>query len=140
MQDNDSNLKKLEKLAKEKNLEFYKISSVTGQGVQELIDHVSLELKNMPKEELFEIKDEKVYTLPEDKKDEWTARKVGNLFIVEGRAVDRLMGRINIEDNESMYYLEKELKRLGIEEKLKALGVKPGDTVKISDWEMEWYV
>ena len=56
-----------------------------------------------------------------------------------GRAVDRLMGRINIEDNESMYYFQKCLKNMGIEDKLKKLGVCEGDTVKISDWELEWY-
>ena len=138
MQD-ETNLKKVEELAKKEKLEFFKISSVTGEGVQELIDHVTKVLKTLPKEELVEIEDKKVYTL-EEEKPQWEAHKDGNIFIVTGRAVDRLMGRINIEDNESMYYLEKELKRLGIEEKLKALGVKPGDTVKISDWEMEWYV
>ncbi len=49
------------------------------------------------------------------------------------------MGRINIDDNESMYYLQKSLKNMGIEDKLKELGVCEGDTVKISDWELEWY-
>ena len=46
---------------------------------------------------------------------------------------------INIDDNESMYYLQKSLKNMGIEDKLKELGVCEGDTVKISDWELEWY-
>ena len=48
-------------------------------------------------------------------------------------------GRVNIEDNESMYYLQKCLKNMGIEDKLKELGICEGDTVKISDWELEWY-
>ena len=136
MQD-DTNLKELEKLAKKEKLELYKISAVTGEGVQELIDHVSKILKDLPKEDLFEYEEKIVYTL-KDKEIEWTARKEGDIFIVEGRAVDRLMGRINIEDNESMYYFHKCLKNMGIDDKLKELGICDGDTVLISDWELEW--
>ena len=137
MQD-DSNLKKLEELAKKEKLELFKISSVTGEGVEQLIDHVTEVLKTLPKEELVEIEDRVVYTL-EDKDQEWEAYEEDGVFYVKGRAVDRLMGRINIEDNESMYYFQKCLKNMGIEDKLKELGVCEGDTVKISDWELEWY-
>lgn len=137
MQD-ETNYKKLEDLAKKEKLELFKISSVTGEGVEQLIDYVTETLKTLPKEELVEIEDRVVYTL-QDKDQEWTARCEDGVFIVEGRAVDRLMGRVNIEDNESMYYLQKCIKNMGIEDKLKELGVCEGDTVKISDWELEWY-
>lgn len=137
MQD-DTNYKKLEELAKKEKLELYKISSVTGEGIEKLIDHVSEVLKTLPKEELVEIEDKVVYTL-QDKGQEWEAYEEDGIFYVKGRAVDRLMGRINIDDNESMYYLQKSLKNMGIEDKLKELGVCEGDTVKISDWELEWY-
>ena len=134
----DTLLKQVEELAKKEGLELYKISAATKEGVQELIDHVSEILKNLPKEELIEIEDKKVYTL-EDKKDEWTIKEEDGVFIVSGRAVQRLMGRINIEDNESMYYLQKCLKNMGIEAKLKEMGVCEGDTVILDDWELEWY-
>ena len=136
MQD-ETNLKKLEELAKKEKLEIYKISSVTGEGIEKLIDHVTEVLKTLSKEDLIDIEEKMVYTL-EDKTQEWTARKQGDIFIVEGRAVDRLMGRINIEDNESMYYFHKCLKNMGIDDKLKELGICDGDTVIISDWELEW--
>ena len=90
------------------------------------------------KEELVEIEDRVVYTL-QDKEQEWEAYEEDGIFYVKGKAVDRLMGRINIEDNESMYYLQKSIKNMGIEDKLKELGVCEGDTVKISDWDLEWY-
>ena len=134
---NNEGYKELEKLAKKEKIEIYKISSVTGEGLQELIDHISQVLKTLPKEDLIEIEDKMVYTLP-DKDQEWEARKEGNAFYVTGRAVDRLMGRINIEDNESMYYFHKCLKNMGIDDKLKELGICDGDTVYISDWELEW--
>ena len=131
-------LKQVEELAKKENLKLFKVSAVTKQGIQELIDYVTEELKQLPKEELVEIEDSKIYTL-EDKKDQWNIKKEDGVFIVTGRAVERLMGRINIEDNESMYYLQKCLKNMGIEDKLKELGVCEGDTVILDGWELEWY-
>ena len=108
-------LEEVEKLAKKEGLELYKISGATKQGVQELIDHVSEVLKTLPKEDLIEIEDKIVYTL-EDEKQQWEIKKQDEVFIVTGKAVERLMGRINIEDNESMYYLQKSLRNMGIEE------------------------
>ena len=131
-------LKEVEKLAKKEGLELYKISAATKDGVQELIDHVAEVLKTLPKEELVEIEDKVVYTL-EDKKDEWEVKEEDGVFIVTGRAIQRLMGRVNIEDNESMYYLQKCLKNMGIDAKLKEMGVCQGDTVILDDWELEWY-
>ena len=130
-------LKELEEMCKKENLELYKISAVTGEGVEELISHVAEILKTLPKEELF-AKDEKmVYTL-EDKEDDWWIKKEDDVFIIEGKAVERLMGRVNIEENESIYYLQKNLSELGIDDKLKEMGVKEGDTVIVAGWELEW--
>lgn len=134
----ESLLKEVEELAKKENLKLFKISAATKQGIEELIDYVTEELKNLPKEDLIDIEDKVVYTL-EDKKDEWTIKEEDGVFIVSGRAVQRLMGRVNIEDNESMYYLQKCLKNMGIDEKLKEMGVCEGDTVILDDWELEWY-
>lgn len=137
MQD-ENLLKQVEELAKKEGLELYKISAATKEGVEELIDHVTEVLKTLPKEELFEIEDKKVYTL-EDKKDDWEIKEEDGVFIVTGRAIQRLMGRVNIEDNESMYYLQKSLKNMGIDAKLKEMGVCQGDTVILDGWELEWY-
>ena len=137
MQD-DKGLKELEALAKKEKLELYKISGVTGGGVSELLNRVSEVLKTLPKEELVEAEDRVVYTLEDDKND-FTVRKEDDMFILEGKAVNRLMGRINIDDNESMYYFQKNLKSLGIEDELKRQGIKEGDLVKVLNWTFEWY-
>lgn len=137
MQD-DTQYKKLEELAKKEGLEIYKISGATGEGVAELLNKVSEELKVLPKEELVEVEEKVVYTL-EDDKNTFTVRKENEIFIIEGKAINRLMGRINIDDNESMYYFQKSLKNLGIEDELKRRGIKEGDTVKVLNWTFEWY-
>ena len=133
MQD-DTNFKQLERLAKERNIEIYKISAITGEGLNELFNYVSEVLKTLPKEEIVDIEERIIYTL-EDEEEQFTIDVIDGEFIVEGPAVERLMGRVNIGDNESYHYMERMLKKLGIEEALRAKGVKEGDTVKLLEWE-----
>ena len=128
----------LENLAKEKNMEIFKISSVTGKGIKELLDYVSNVLKDLPKEDLFEEEERVIYTL-EDEKDKFEIEKISGEFVITGKAIERVMGRINIDDNESMYYFHKCLTSLGVDTKLKEMGIKEGDIVKIMDYKFEWY-
>lgn len=135
---NEENYKKLEELAKKKELEIYKISAATGEGVDQLMARVAEVLKDLPKEDLIKVDERMVYTLEEDK-EEFEVRIEEGDYIVEGPAIERLMGRVNIQDNESMYYFQKCIKEMGIEAKLKEKGVKEGDTVRVLDWHFEWY-
>ncbi len=138
MQD-EQNCTDLEKIAKDKGLEFFRISAVTGEGLEKLINYVAEIVKIVPKEDIFEGEDKVIYTLEEDKDDFTIEKTAEGEFYVYGPAVERLMGRVNIGDNESFAYLQKMLKKLGIEDALKEKGVHEGDTVKILDWHFEYY-
>ena len=128
----------LENLAKQKNIEIFKISAATTQGLKELFTHVSKVLKELPKEELEESEEKKVYTLKE-KSEGFDVRKEDGIYIVDGPSIEKILSRANLEDNESLYYFQKSIRFLGVEERLKSMGIKEGDTVKFIDWEMEWY-
>ena len=136
---NEDDYIRLEKLAKEKNMEIYKISAATNKGLNTLFNRVSEILKELPKEELYEeVESEKVYTINKNKED-FTITKKDGIYLVEGEAIEKLLKRVNMEDNESLYYFQKSIKNLGVEERLKAMGIKEGDTVKFIIWEFEWY-
>ncbi len=126
----------LEKVAKENEMEIFKISAATGEGVSELLQHVSKVLKTLPKEELIDIEDRKVYSLKDE--DDYTITKEEGIFVIKGEAVERVMRRVNIADNESLYYFQKSLDTLGVNEKLRKMGIKEGDIVRIDDYELEW--
>ena len=127
--------KELSKLAKKEKLE---ISAVTGEGIKELLNKVSQELKELPKEDLVEVeKDKKIYELKDES--QFTIYKEGKIFVVDGPAVQRVMRRVNVEDNESLHYFHKCLDDLGVNQALKKAGVQEGDTVRVVDWELEWY-
>lgn len=136
MQD-ESLYNNLEKLAKEKDIEIFKISAATNTGIKELMSHVSQVLKTLPKENLVEINnDEKLYILEDE--EPFTIIMEGKSYIINGPAVEKLMKRVNLDDNESMYYFHKMLDELGVSQKLKEMGIKDGDSVIIAGWELEW--
>ena len=128
----------LEELAKKNKMEIFKISAATGEGLSELLKRITEVLKTLPKEDLFEVENKKVYTLEEEKEGFTITRKDGVIY-VDGPAVDKVMRRVNLDDNESMYYFQKCLDSLGVNERLKKEGVQDGDTVNICGYELEWY-
>lgn len=134
----DANIKAIEKLAKENQLEWYKVSAATGEGLKELFSHVAEVIKTLPKEEIVDIEERIVYTLQEEE-EPFTVEIVKGEFVVQGPAAERIMRRINVEDNESFAYLQRSLKKIGIDDALRAKGIKDGDSVILVDWEFEWY-
>ena len=135
----DTNYKELEKIANNNNQRIFKISATTGEGIEELMNYVSKTLKTLPKENLIDIDTnikEKVYKIEDEEK--FTVEKDGKTFVVKGEAVDKIIRRVNITDNESLYYLHKKLDEIGLDKALKKAGIKDGDTVKIGNYEMEW--
>ena len=127
----------LEKVAKKHNQKIFKISGVTKEGIEELMNYVSKTLKTLPKENLIEIKEkEKVYTLKDE--DNYAITKEKGAYIVKGEKVDKIMRSVNIGDYESLFYLHRKLDEIGLNQALKKQGIKDGDIVKIGDYEMEW--
>lgn len=136
--ENNENILAVRALAKENNMEIFEVSAATNKGLKELMNHVAEVLKTLPKEEAVEVEERKVYTLKDDK-DEVIVRRENNKFIVEGKAVERLIARVNLDDNESTHYFHKGLEKLGVNARLKNLGIKEGDIVIFNGWEFEWY-
>lgn len=132
-------IESLKELAKKEKMELFKISAVSGEGIDELMNYVSKTLKELPKEDLIEVDEKVLYTLNESEEDFEITKTKNDEYTVSGPAVDRIMRRVNIQDRESMHYLQKRLETIGVFEELRKMKIKEGDTVKIFDWEFEWY-
>ena len=113
----------LNKMAQKLNMKIYKVSAATGQGLKELFKDVAEELKTLPKEDIIGTEEKIVYTLKEERKG-FDINKEKGEYYVTGPDVDRLMARVNLSDNESMYYFQKMLVNLGIDEALKKAGAQ----------------
>ena len=69
---------------------------------------------------------------------DWTVKREGEAFRVEGDRVERLAAGIDWGSPDAAAYFQRQLIRTGIERELRALGAKEGDTVRIGGLEMEW--
>jgi GTPase len=59
-------------------------------------------------------------------------------FVVEGRAVGRLVSRFDLTNEEAIRYLGERLDRLGVYAALRAQGAQPGDDVDIEGYAFEF--
>lgn len=134
---NEENYEAICKIAKEENIEIFKISAATREGIKELMEHVAQVLQTLPREEFVPMEERVVYELKDE--EQFIVNKENNIYIVSGKIIDRILGRVNMADNESLYYFQKCLREYGIEEELKKQGIQEGDTVKFGNWEFEWY-
>ncbi|HYK99216.1 MAG TPA: GTPase ObgE [Candidatus Acidoferrales bacterium] len=63
----------------------------------------------------------------------------GQAYRVRGDRIERLATGIDWDSGEASAYFHQMLQRNGVEKRLRALGVKEGDVVKIGKLELEWH-
>jgi GTP-binding protein len=71
-------------------------------------------------------------------RDGFAVEREGEAFRVRGRRVERLVSQTDFAVDESAERFQRDLVRLGIDRELRRQGVRPGDTVRIGDHELEW--
>lgn len=119
-------------------IEVYPISAVTGEGVKELLWHVSRLLDELP-EGATEFEQEYDLTFEEEEGGIIVAHPEEGLFTVEGPKVERMLGYTNLESERGFDFFQKFLKQNGVVKELEALGIEEGDTVKLYDLEFDYY-
>lgn len=133
---------------KEQGLEYFSISAATGNGVKDLMLHVTELLDSIEIEPLYDEAD-----LLNIEDEEWTMDNTIHYFtepmedgeedevvyVAEGVRLERLVYSTNFEDVESLRRFQTILMQMGIFEKFKELGCHNGNTVRIEDKEFEFY-
>jgi GTP-binding protein len=127
-----------EELSK-KGYDVFAISAATREGISPLLDRVFnlLEKTKDIEEPVEEIVDLVYHINTSDKP--FTVRKENGVYVVEGKLVEQLLASVNLDDNDSIKYFQKVLRKRGIVDELRQLGVKDGDTVKMRELEFEYF-
>lgn len=115
----------------------YVVSSVTHQGIDELLKVMKSKVDELPPPQRIE-KDED-FELEEKADQKFTISRLDDgSFFVDGGLVDFLIQNVTISSNDSFAFFQKVLKDRGVISELKKRGMKEGDTVVIGDIEFEW--
>ena len=132
--------KNLKKLRKEyPNLEIVEVSAATKEGTRELIFKLKNILESLPEEEIYSKEEMEDYVLYEFKNEKpYRIIKDNETWVVTGDNLEKLLKMTRFNSDESALRFARKLKRLGVDDELKALGAKEGDTVRILDQEFEY--
>lgn len=130
------------KYIQSKGLEIYPTSAPLKMGVQNVLDaalrKLDDELNNPTPEPDIEYFDMSIDDKDPDFKNIY-ARKEGNIYVLEGKQLQKIFDSTNFNDLGSMRYLYKYVEKSGAIDKLIEMGLEEGDTIKISNFEFEYY-
>jgi GTP-binding protein len=125
-----------------KGYQVFPLSAPINQGVHELLAAAAAELHRIEQEpqeeEIYEF-----FDFEKDKEDpdyrEIHASKEGNNYVLEGKQLRKIFNSTNFNDFGSLRYLYKYMEKNGGIEKLKELGLEEGDTIRVFDYEFEYF-
>ena len=131
------NLERLRAHVEAKGYELYEISAGTTQGTRHLMQVVAEKLQTLPPVTIYEPE----YVVPVVESGdygEFDIQHEGNVWVISGMWLERMVGNINFDDYESRNYFDQVLRRSGLFQKLEEMGIQDGDVVSIDDLEFEY--
>ena len=131
------NLERFKKAYPESDI--VEVSAATKMGTKELIFKLKSMLESLPETIPYKSNEFEDYVLYEFKHTKpYQITKEGNVWVLSGKDLEKLLKMTRFNSDESALRFASKLKRLGVDDELKALGAKNGDTVRILDHEFEY--
>ena len=131
------NLKKFKEKYPDKKV--VEISSLKEKGISQLKNILYDFYKNNKIEKLEDSNDEITITLDDHNNDEIIVEKIfEGMYEVYGKKVKYIYDIIPINTYDNLNRFNKKLKSIGVWKKLRKLDIKPGDTVRIFEYEFDW--
>ena len=127
--------------AQSKGYAVYPISAATHQGITELLTAAyKLLSETEPEEEIIEASAYETRT-PEEEADyrDVECGREGNVFTVTGKQLEKIFNSTNFNDSGSLRYLYKYVENSGAIDRLIEMGLEEGDTIRIFDYEFEYF-
>lgn len=131
-------IEEFKRWVEEQGYEYYSICAPILEGTKELMNSVWNKLQTLPPIKEYEAEEIPVESLI--KKDDGfkITQPEEGLFVVEAGWFPRVLRGIDIEDYESLQYMQRVLEKSGVFDALREKGIQEGDTVSIYDIEFEY--
>jgi GTP-binding protein len=117
-------------------MDCYPVSAVTGAGVQEFLFAVAKRLRDLPRPELRIEREPAAEATRES--DGLIIERGEDGFLVRSERLERLIRRMDLDNDEAVALLQERLEDAGLFQALKQQGASEGDTVKIGPFEFEY--
>lgn len=132
------NLQKLKDEFESKGIKVIPISAAGNQNLQQLLEEVTLILKDLP-DDIVVFEEDFQEEIQEDTETFTVTKTDDNYYVVEGVRVEKVIGYTTLESEKGFVYFQKYLRDSGIIDALKEKGIEEGDTVHIYNLEFEYY-
>ncbi|MBW5447874.1 GTPase ObgE [Cohnella sp. CFH 77786] len=125
--------------------EVLPISSLTRQGVPELLYRVADLLDTLPEPSALEEAQQAgadeavVYRYDPGNEYDFTIRRENETFVVESESLEKLVKRTQFGSYEAVMRFATILRNIGLDAELRKRGAKGGSTIRIGDFEFEFF-
>ena len=132
------NLKKFKEKVTDK--EIYEISALTKSNLDSLLYKIADTLDNTDSFSLFEEDELDVvyYGLKEEEEDFHIEIDKDGVYNVTGKKLEKLFAMTDFDSETARHRFARQLRTYGLDDKLRKLGVKNGDLVRLLDYEFEF--
>ena len=118
----------------------FAISAATGEGVEDLVRYLFNRVKLLAEERAArDFQEEAVFGLGGTEEQPLQVNKQGDVFVVTGTAVEKMAAKTDFESEDALLRFQNYCRRSGIDQQLKKMGIKEGDTVRIGLEEFYYY-
>ena len=108
------------------------------EGTKEVINAVAAKLNELPPIKRFESEGIPMEMLEKKKDQGFKITEMGGDYYIEAEWLLKILNKTDIDDYESLQYLQRVLENSGVFEELRNRGVQEGDTVIIYDLEFQY--
>ena len=137
LEGSEENLKSFRE--KVSDIPIYPISAAKKEGLEEAMSTLATILEDIPKQPLYEEEKFESHVLYQFKREKpFTIYNENGTWVVRGEKIEKLLRMTKFQTNEAAERFAMKLRKMGIDDKLREMGAKEGDTVRILDLEFEY--
>ncbi|GAA5416163.1 GTPase Obg [Paraliobacillus ryukyuensis] len=119
---------------------IYPISTLTKEGLRELLFAIADKLDTIPKftKPVEEAPKRMVYRYQEEEAPFNISRDPDGAFVLSGEKIEKLFRMTDFSRDESVQRFARQLRGMGVDDALRKKGAEDGDTIRLLDYEFEF--
>lgn len=134
----EEQIEQFKKYVTDQGYEYYSICAPIAEGTSELVNVIASKLATLPPIKRYASEEIPFEILEKKKKNGFTVRIEDDVYIIEAEWLIPILSKTDLDDYESLQYLQRVLIKSGIMQALEDKGISEGDTVSIYDIEFEY--
>ena len=132
----DEEVARFAAFAEEQGYAFFPMMAAIAHGTQELMEACAKALAKLPPLRVFEAEPEPLPDLSVPREPKITVQD--GVYMVEADWLLPILRTVDMEEYDSLQYMERVLQQSGVIQALRDAGIQEGDTVSLYDFEFEF--